>query len=86
MLAFELGIHRPTVWRQLEPLVVRGLVDHRVHKMALNGKTRNDGTLWAVRLTPNKGKRVRLSHEEMKHPWRDLGADIKRGRTAYKAM
>jgi DNA-binding MarR family transcriptional regulator len=47
VIAFELGIHRSTLWRQLEPLVTRGLVEYRAHKTTLNGETRNDGTLWA---------------------------------------
>jgi DNA-binding Lrp family transcriptional regulator len=86
VVAFNLGMSRTTLWRRLEPLEARGLVEHREHKTTLNGQTRTDGTLWAVRLTPTRGKRVRLSYEDMKHSWRDLEGDVKRGRTAFNEM
>jgi DNA-binding MarR family transcriptional regulator len=86
VLACELGVHRSTLWRQLKPLAQRGLIDHRPHKTTLKGQTRNDGTLWAIKLFPTRGKRARLSHEEMKHPWRDLEGDIRKGRTAFRFM
>lgn len=59
----------------------------------------NDGTLWCVRLDPDKGAPARLSFydhkrekeyyggpEREKHQWRDLARDRRRGRTAYRAV
>ena len=59
----------------------------------------NDGTLWCVRLDPDKGAPARLSFydhkrekeyyggpEREKHQWRDLARDRRRGRTAHRAV
>lgn len=79
-------VHRVTVWRWAGVLKSLGLIDMRSHKGTLRGETRNTGTLWQVRLHPGRGRAARLSYEEMKHPWRDLDADVRRKRTAYRQL
>lgn len=85
IVGLSLGKHRVTVWRAAKQLRALGLIDARPHKTtALNGRTVNSGTLWAVRLDPEQGAPAKLTYEEMKHAWRDLDRDRRRGRTAYK--
>ncbi len=87
VVALSLGRHRVTVWRAARQLRALGLVDARPHKTtALNGRTVNDGTLWAVRLNPDEGTPARLTVEELRHSWRDLDRDRRRGRTAHRAV
>ncbi len=86
VVALSLGKHRVTIWRAARQLAALGLIDARPHKCtALNGRTVNSGTLWAVRLNPDEGSAARLTYEELTHAWRDLDRDRRRGRTAYKA-
>jgi hypothetical protein len=86
MVAHHLGIHRTTLWRNLPELKNLGLVDARAHITTVGDRKLTDGTVWKVKLHPKRGKAARLSYEELKHPWRDLEADIRRGRTAYQEM
>ncbi len=87
VVALALGRHRVTVWRRLPELLAAGLVDARPHKCSSAGQTRNDGTLWCVRLNPDEGTPARLTYDEMKHDgWRDLDRDRRRGRTAFRAV
>lgn len=87
VVALSLGKHRVTVWRAARRLEALGLVEARPHKTtALNGRTVNDGTLWAVRLNPDEGSPARLTYEEMTHAWRDLDRDRRRGRTAFRLV
>lgn len=87
VVATALGRHRVTVWRAARRLQALGLVDNRPHKCtALDGRTVNDGTLWAVRLNPDEGSPARLTHEELTHEWRDLDRDRRRGRTAFRVV
>jgi hypothetical protein len=86
ILAAALGIHRVTAWRHLPALRELGLVDFRAHKGALRGETRNTGMLFCIRLTPERGCKARLSFEELRFKWRDLDRDVKRKRTAYRAL
>jgi hypothetical protein len=78
-----LGIHRTTLWRHLGVLTAQGLLDYRPHKTSFRGQTVNDGTVWCIRLTPLKGKRPRLTYQELTHTYRNLEADVRKGRTAY---
>ena len=83
VVAFALGMHRTTLWRQLQPLRELGLVDVRPHMTTHRGQTVTDGCLWCIRLYPKRGNTPRLTYDELKHQYRDLGADIATGRTAY---
>ncbi len=85
-VAKALGWHRTTVWRTLPALQELGLVDYRPHKASCRGETRNSGCVWRVRLTPDRGSKARLSRLDMKHKWRDLDKDVRRGRTSYRAL
>lgn len=84
-VALGLEVHRVTLWRWLGVLRAEGLLDWRPHKTTFRKQTRNDGTLWAVKLCAC-GQPARLSAEDLAHPWRDLETDIRQGRTAYKQM
>jgi hypothetical protein len=85
-VAKALGWHRTTVWRTLPALQELGLVDYRPHKASCRGETRNSGCVWRVRLTPDRGSKARLSRLDMKHKWRDLDKDVRRGKTSYRAL
>lgn len=83
IVAAALGLHRVTLWRRLPELQQRRLIDARPHKTLLRNQVVNDGTLWQIKLYPERGKSARLTHEELRHKWRDLPADVARKRTAY---
>jgi len=83
LLAFELGMSRTTLWTHVKILRAQGLVDQRGHTTTHKGQRVKDGSLWSIKLRPNRGKRARLSYDDLKHAWRDLSADIQRGRTVY---
>ena len=85
-VAKALGWHRTTVWRTLPALQELGLVDYRPHKANCRGETRNSGCVWRVRLTPDRGSKARLTRLDMRHTWRDLDKDVKRGRTSFRAL
>jgi hypothetical protein len=86
VLADVCGIHRVTAWRHLPALRELGLVDFKSHYGTLRGETRITGTLFQVRLNPVGGSKARLTHDDMKHKWRDLDRDVKRKRTAYRQL
>ena len=80
----HLGISRGSFYRSLKELSALGLVDARGHKTTVNGwVVRCDGTLWSVKLRPHRGGRARLWYDDLKAQYRDLGADIEAGNTAY---
>ncbi len=86
MVAQAVGISRATLYRALPQLVEAGLVDFRGHKTTLRGRTRADGTCWSVRLRPVGGRAARLSYDALKRQYRDLGADVKAGRTSWALL
>jgi hypothetical protein len=83
IVAAVLEVNRHTVRRNLTRLFQAGLVDAREWKTDVGGETRNAGYLWQVKLDPNSPVQPRLQADEFQHPWRDLGADINAGLTAY---
>ncbi|WP_295428682.1 hypothetical protein [Thermus sp.] len=80
LLAAHLGVHRTTIWRWAKALEAQGLVATRTHYGTLDGRTVATGTLWAIRLRPGKAK---FTYEDLKHPWRNLEEDQRRGATAW---
>jgi hypothetical protein len=86
VLADVCGIHRVTAWRHLPALRELGLIAYKSHYGTLRCETRITGTLFQVRLNPIGGSKARLSHDDMKHKWRDLDQDVKRKRTAYRQL
>ncbi len=85
-VALALGCHRSTVYRAASELVEAGLVAHRAHYTTYRGRTRADGSLWAVRLRPVGGCRARLGYSDLKRQYRDLGGDVEAGRTVWQLM
>jgi hypothetical protein len=73
-----------TVWRWSQDLLTAGLIAVRAHYSTLRRVTRIDGTLYAVSL--KAGHVAHLAHDDLSYPWRDLEADVKHGRTAWKAL
>jgi hypothetical protein len=73
-----------TVWRWGKDLIGAGLIAVRAHYSTLRRATRADGTLYAVSL--KAGHVAHLAHDDLSYPWRDLDADVKHGRTAWKAL
>lgn len=85
-VALAVGIHPSTLYRHLPALHEHGLVHCRGHFCTLNGRTRSDGSLWAVRLTPTWGSAARVGLDYLKKSYRVLGADIDAGNTAFSQM
>lgn len=92
IVAFALGVHRTTIWRNLEPLTEAGLIACSDHTTTVTNspswKSNNitDGKLWCIKLDPASKEPARLSFDDLKTQWRDLGGDIERGRTAFNQV
>jgi hypothetical protein len=87
IISTSLKISRMTLWRAVQVLKDAGLVDASSHKGNCRGQVRNTGSVWQVRLTPNHGKKCRLSYEELKHSWRpNFNDEIRRGQSSYRAL
>jgi hypothetical protein len=85
-VALAVGIHPATLYRKLPELREHGLVDCRGHYCTHNGRTRSDGSVWTVRLTPTWGSAARVPFDYLKRQYRSLGDDIAQKRTAYAQM
>ncbi len=85
-VALALGVHRATVYRALPELRAVGLVDVRGHFCTHRGRTRADGSVWAVRLRPVGGRRARVGYGDLKRSYRNLSGDVETGRTVWAAM
>lgn len=88
LLAAYLGVDRVTVWRNLKPLVLAGLVAERDHYSRLRGQTAVTGKVWAVSIDPSaqlarRAAPVRVSFDDLRHSWRNLDADTEAGRTVW---
>jgi hypothetical protein len=84
LVAMSVGIHPSTLYRRLPALREAGLADCRGHYCTHNGVTRSDGSVWAVRLSPNRGCKAKVPFDYLKKQYRSLGADIESGKTAWK--
>jgi hypothetical protein len=85
VVALALGIHRATLYRHLPQLVNLGLLDYRAHITTCKGRRVSDGTVWSIAMNPQQAP-AKVRYEDLKHEYRDLEADIRRGRTAWAAM
>lgn len=85
-VALALGVHRSTVYRALVELRAFGMVDQRGHFTTLRGKTKQDGSLWCVRMRPLEGRAARIQYSDLKRQYRDLGGDVAAGRTVWALM
>lgn len=85
-VALAVGIHPATLYRMLPQLTAEGLIAVRGHYCTHKGKTRSDGSLWAIRLTPNHGSKARIGYDYLKKSYRCLGDDISSNRTAWNQM
>jgi hypothetical protein len=85
-VALAVGVHPCTIYRKLPELRAAGLVDCRGHYCTHNGRTRSDGSVWTIRLTPTWGSAARVPFDYLKRSYRCLGSDIESGRTAYQQM
>jgi hypothetical protein len=86
VVAGAVGCHRTTLWRVLPKLKALKLLDASEWKTDLRGTTKNGGYLWQVKLDPTARFEPKLKHEEFKHHWRDLNADVSQGRTAHQQL
>jgi DNA-binding transcriptional ArsR family regulator len=86
IVAYALSIHRSTLYAHLPTLKERGLLDYRAHRTTHNGRTVADGTVWSVKVDPRRAPPARIRFDDLKHKWRDLGADVEAGRTAYATI
>jgi DNA-binding transcriptional ArsR family regulator len=85
-VALACNVHPSTLYRKLPELRQAGLVHAVGHFCTHNSQTRLDGTVWAVRVTPGRGSKVRIGFDWLKRSYRCLGADIEAGRTAWLQM
>ncbi len=83
IVADTCGMARSTMYLKLAELVEAELVEGRAHYVSHNGRTRADGMVWAVKLTPEQPGRVKVPYDALKASYRCLSADIENGRTAY---
>ena len=88
LLAAHLQVERTTIWRNVQPLKEAGILDERDHYDTLRGQTAVTGKLWAISTMPElvlsgQNRRVRLTHADLRHQWRNLDRDVREGRTAY---
>jgi DNA-binding transcriptional ArsR family regulator len=86
IVAMSVGIHPATLYRRLPALREAGLVECRGHYTTYNGVTRSDGSVWAVRLSPNRGCKAKVPFDYLKKQYRSLGQDIESGRTAWQLV
>jgi hypothetical protein len=86
LVAMTCGIHPSTLYRRLPALREAGLADCRGHYTTHNGVTRSDGSVWAVRVSPNKGCKAKVPFDYLKKQYRSLGQDIESGRTAWQLV
>ncbi len=87
IISLALGISRMTLWRAVQVLKDAGMIDNRPVKGNCRGRVRNTGSVWQIRLTPNHGKKCKLSYEELKHSWRpNFNDEIRQGRSSYRAV
>jgi hypothetical protein len=86
LVAMSVGIHPATLYRRLPALREAGLVECRGHYCTHNGVTRSDGSVWAVRVSPNKGCKAKVPFDYLKKQYRCLGQDIESGRTAWRLV
>lgn len=82
VVALAAGVSRRTLYYKLPELAERRLVKQTGHYATYNGQTRRDGSLWAVRLSEGTGE-IAIDHDWLKKSYRNLGADIEAGKTAY---
>jgi hypothetical protein len=82
-VALALGCHRATVYRALPELRAAGLLDVRGHFCTHRGRTRADGSVWAVRLRPVGGRAARVGYGDLKRSYRNLSGDVEAGRTVW---
>ena len=86
VVAHTLGMARSTLYLKLRELEAAGLVHARAHFVTHNGQTKADGTVWAVKLYPDRPGRLRVPHDALKASYRCLSAYIEAGRTAWKRI
>jgi hypothetical protein len=86
LVAMSVGIHPATLYRRLPALREAGLADCRGHYCTHNGVTRSDGSVWAVRLSPNRGCKAKVPFDYLKKQYRCLGQDIEVGKTAWRLV
>jgi DNA-binding transcriptional ArsR family regulator len=85
-VALALGVHRSTVYRALPELRSLGLVDVRAHYCTHRGRTRSDGSVWAIRLRPVGGRAARVGYGDLRRQYRNLSGDVEAGRTVWAEM
>lgn len=79
-------LSKATFYRHLNELKETGLVDYRGHRTTLSGRgSRCDGTLFAVKLHPDRDARARVPFEYLKaQDYRNLQQDIEDKRTFWQ--
>ncbi len=83
IVALALNISRRTLYRHIDHLTKAGLIDQRGHMTTHNGKTKSDGSLWAINMKPGTAFKAKLSFQDLNGQYRDLTADIDDGKTAW---
>ncbi len=75
-----------TMYLKLKELEVAELVEARAHYVTHGGRTKTDGTVWAVKMDPERRGSVKVPYDALKASYRCLSADIEIGRTAWKLV
>lgn len=78
------GISKRTYYRHISDLMTSGLLDARGHCTTVHGQNRKDGTVYAIKLQPERGGNARLTFAALNHPnYRNLEEDIAQNRTYW---
>lgn len=75
-----------TMYVKIAELKAADLIDARAHYVTHEGRTKTDGTVWAVKMHPDRPGAIGVPHDYLKASYRCLSADIEKGRTAWKLV
>jgi hypothetical protein len=83
IVAHACGMARSTLYLKLAELKACGLAEARAHYVTHRGRTRSDGSVFAVKTRNFDGQPAKVPFDALKKSYRCLSADIEAGRTAW---
>jgi hypothetical protein len=83
IVAHACGMARSTLYLKLAELKACGLAEARAHYVTHKGRTRSDGSVFAVKTRNFEGQPAKVPFDALKKSYRCLSADIEAGRTAW---
>lgn len=77
-------ICKSTFYNYVKRFIEMDLLDTRGHNTSVQGATRKDGTVYAIKLQPERDGKAKLTYAALHHQYRNLEEDIAQGRTFFK--